>query len=558
MNTHAEERERILQSNKIQIIESIFGREAWLPMYKYVRDTRECIANFCALIPGQKTEEVMEDYSWDLHVGDGGPAVFTHFDDGPRDVYYRYGNDSGIEPLVLHRSFHGIKDPYTEISEEFRMYFNLYEDKKNGSLIRVMDSGDEEEVVRCKDGELQMRRREVKEYLSVKQMHLALYFDFTCYSHYTLADLGLQEIERPYRAPGLKYVFSASDARLPLSGGRRTISRIIGKKLIPPGSTQEEQFSARSSVEYGAMEFIIGVDEEGEPILYTSDPSKLSNHFGANPGAPDYLTPVFFKREVLGKYYTQHPKYAVEDGLLRCSGLWGLRIDNNHPKYVVVHLGDLGRDLPPSEQSYWRSFNVPPDGGFSEVAWRRGFLAQWTDSQSEDLSLKALFNKLQETWLRNFGWSLFRPLSVDDSHNMAGLRIPLSESQAEFDAQVLALAKILVDSLNEDGLARSGIEVSKEMRGIGKLAAFLELKDFPQRQQLVQYLRDLYSLRSSGSGHRKGSNYAKASEKFALSEKGLAGGFKDILKQAVDIFTELLDWVAHLDQNPEEDSPRGN
>ena len=35
-------------------------------------------------------------------------------------------------------------------------------------------------------------------------------------------------------------------------------------------------------------------------------------------------------------------------------------------------LGDLGH-LYSSEQKYWRSFNVKPDGGFSDVAFRRGF-----------------------------------------------------------------------------------------------------------------------------------------------------------------------------------------
>ena len=85
----------------------------------------------------------------------------------------------------------------------------------------------------------------------------------------------------------------------------------------------------------------------------TSDPAKLSNYFGANPEAPHYLTPVFFKKEVLQRYLSHPDRYSVEDGYLRCQSLWGMAIDNHHKDYVSAYLGDLGRDLPEAEQNHW-------------------------------------------------------------------------------------------------------------------------------------------------------------------------------------------------------------
>jgi hypothetical protein len=64
-------------------------------------------------------------------------------------------------------------------------------------------------------------------------------------------------------------------------------------------------------------------DVTGKPVRHTCDPDKLANYFGKNPEAPHYLTPVFFRAEVLEKYYADPGKYSVEDGSLRCGRLWG-------------------------------------------------------------------------------------------------------------------------------------------------------------------------------------------------------------------------------------------
>lgn len=78
----------------------------------------------------------------------------------------------------------------------------------------------------------------------------------------------------------------------------------MGKRILLPKPVEEcgyEPYSRNEENEY--PEYIIGIDEYGEPRSYTSNPAKLSNYFGANPGAPHYLTPVFSRKRCCKDIY---------------------------------------------------------------------------------------------------------------------------------------------------------------------------------------------------------------------------------------------------------------
>ncbi|MCW3046959.1 MAG: hypothetical protein JWO74_1243 [Solirubrobacterales bacterium] len=104
--------------------------------------------------------------------------------------------------------------------------------------------------------------------------------------------------------------------------GDRPFLRLFGKRLLPPPPLEASGIPPfKPEKEY--EQFVIGTDT-GEEVRVTSDPAELANYFGANPGNPHYLTPVYFRREVLNKYYADPDRYTVEDGYVRCAGLWGL------------------------------------------------------------------------------------------------------------------------------------------------------------------------------------------------------------------------------------------
>ncbi len=77
-------------------------------------------------------------------------------------------------------------------------------------------------------------------------------------------------------------------------------------------------------------------------------------------GNENALTPIYFRRGVLSKYFAEPERYEVGDGDLRCSGFWSLRMDNDHPQHVMAWLKDLAQSLPAAEREHWRSYNIAP------------------------------------------------------------------------------------------------------------------------------------------------------------------------------------------------------
>jgi hypothetical protein len=541
MSKGLSERDFLLQTDWREDKINRIGLEPWLLACDSFHTDFENGGLYCALAPNGAVETVLSHASWDLSKRDGLPGCAVCYIEEKEIIsYHRFGDDSGIEPLIIYRSFHGIREPYLELSEEYRHFHDLHYDAASQEFIKIGDDGIETVVGRLLGSQkMELRLREVRQFLAIKEMHLAVFFDIVRLSQINPAEIGPEGDPIDFRQGLVCYSFHASPYDFALRREHRSFSRLLGKKLIPPVSKDQSGMWPYHEGEKKYEDFIIDVDENGAPVTHTCNPDLLANYFGANPSAPPYVTPVFFRREVLAKYYANPEKYSVEDGYLRYASLWGLRMDNDHPSYVVVFLGDLGRDIPHSEQLYWRSFNVLPDGGVSEVCFRRAFLNQFADPESLDLQFKHLFAHLQRRWQECFGWQLFRPLSDEDSHLYTALRVPITDDQAEFDAQVLALTKVLVDSINEKQLAAELGGVQADERGISKLERYLEQRQLPERANCIAFLRDLQDLRSSGVAHRKGKNYDKVSARFSIGEKSLRKVFESILAQAIDLVIAL-------------------
>lgn len=116
---------------------------------------------------------------------------------------------------------------------------------------------------------------------------------------------------------------------------------------------------------------------------------------------------------------------------------------------------------------------------------------------------------LNRAWQNSLGWFLFLPPERGDEHLIGTIHVPVNNSQAELDAQVLTLTKLLVDSLNEKAIADRLDEAEAGEKGITKFGRFLHATNFKEAKAVVQFLRDIQTLRSTGSGHRKGSKLPK-------------------------------------------------
>ena len=495
----------------------------------------------CAMVPSANIEKSLALPTWDLMHGGGCPGAVQHWNGGTKTTEYcRFGNQDGIEPLVIDRGFYGMRPGYIEISEEFRLFHRLYHDRKQDHYIKIDDDGAETLVAVVEPHRVQVRLKEIRQFLAIKEMHLAIQFDCREHSAHSLEKLGLEEGGADQRDGLLCWGLHFGDF-----GGvtdYRAFSRLLGKRLIPPLPKEKSGFWGYADEEpKKCVDFIIGVDENGDEILSTSDEDQLGNNFGANRGKPHYLTPVHFKKEVLDKYYQQSSKYSVEDGYLRCGGLWGMTMDNHHKDKVVAWLGDLGRDLPYAEQLFWRSYNVAPVGGVSETFFKRQILAQFTDSDRPEHNFKHLYQTLQESCTEKLGWALLLPLTAEDAHYFESLRVPASDEQKDFDDLVLALSKILVDSLNEKQLNKliPAAELPQIKGSISRLEKVLAARNVKDVEEHIKFLRNLQDLRSSGTAHRKGSNYRKIAEEVGVDSGTLSSVFQGILVKGMR-FLEFL------------------
>lgn len=532
------DRDLFLQKETRNKIIKEFGTGLWVPVYYNHKEKMREITFWSYFISNKFVSKYLKKVEWDLLIGSGNPGCSFTGGDHLTVEYHRFGCYEGVEPLVFIREFIGDKESYVEVSEEFRLYHGLYHDKDTNTYYKIDENGNEDPVIKIEDMNVKIKLKYLKQFLAIKDMHLALCFEIDQYSDKKLEDMGLEDGTTCFQFDNVIYDLHLIDRVLIADPNVPSLSRIIGKKLIPGMDKEDSDVWSFKDEDY--EDFIIGVDENGENILYTCNPEKLANFFGANPNAPQYLTFIFFSRDVLLKYYAKPTMYSVEDGRVSLKGSWSLRVDNHNPDYIIVYLGDLGKDIPYQEQHHWKNFNIVPDGQLSKVKFKRDLEGKWADAEISDLKFKARYKRSNELWHKKYGWKLFLDLSKEDQHHFDSLRIPLTNEQSEFDSQVSSLVKIVIDSLNEKELLNN---VSSDTEGISgsifKLELFLNDYDVNDYTRHIKFLRNLQDLRSTGVAHRKGKKYQKVSKFFGIGNNNLSEVFDNILGNMIS-FLEFM------------------
>ena len=203
--------------------------------------------------------------------------------------------------------------------------------------------------------------------------------------------------------------------------------------------------------------------------------------------------------------------------------------------------GIAGRDLPSKEQVYWKSFNLIPDGRkISRTNFERSFLGNFYDAENPEHRFKQKFKDIQAYWYKKYGWYLFLPLSTKDEHFYESLRSMLSNEQSEFDAQVLALTKITIDSINVKSLRNHLGVTDKSTKSISLMKNLLEKLESPHFSALSSLLKGVQSVRSTGVAHRKGTEYEKTMSKPNIDEGDYASEFDQLLLGMNFLFEEIM------------------
>ena len=508
----------------LQFVRDELGEGIWIPLHKNLNkdDKSEDGSLYSCLVSPKETEKAMEGYGWDLLPGDGGPSIVSS---GSTNIWYE-PNSSKYMPLVIYRKFHGTRKPYREILQELVLYLELYHDSSNCKYVVDDENGAEIDVIKYSEKETLIRKSFLNAFMSARQMNLLLYFENSRHKegNERLADEHINESAISYtRFWDSSYV-----------KGFNTFTRVLGKKLYCCSPRTEENYSPfKTEKDYEA--FIIEGDAHDNKI-HSSNPSLLADYFGKNQGAPHYLTPVYFDKGVLQKYFGSSTEYEVQDSVIHKHGYWRLRFDNNSPDHICVFLGDLGRDIPHAEQVYWKSFNLPPeDREMSGTYFKRSIIGAFADAESPDLVFKSEFERLQSQWLKIKGWSLFLPLTASDEHCFKTLHSLTKNEQSEFDSQVLSLVKITIDSINVKGIKE---HISIEESGSIKLL-LAYLKEGGVEFDIASYLGGLQGVRSTGVAHRRGSKYEKTIERLGIDDGALAQAFDRILEQMTELLREI-------------------
>ena len=448
---------------------------------------------------------LLKDLHWDHEVDDGMPLLRGS---AAGASYARSLCFPEFEHLIMCQRFNSVVPDELNVSEEFKFLMNLWCDPKTGNYYQIKNSGDKELAVKLFENRVEVRTSILKKYMAARRMDAVLCGEsvVTVECGGQIQDLSAIECEEYVQEEQCRW----SREVLDVNGACPRVLSIIAFKSVLTAPSQDKcqiwPFDEIRSDEYA--KFIVGEDEDGGLEFVTCDPKGLSGHFYNVPGMPSYYTPVFFKREVLLRYYNSG-ECDIRDGSLSCGELWSVKLNNSSLEYVSVNLGDIGLCIPRDHWDHWKAYNIAPVGNLGGQGNRGLSSAQSPDGQNPEYSFKKAYVDLQILWKKAWGWPLHRPQEGLDASVLSRLRVPVNNTEAEFRRLLVDLALTLIDSLNEKQLVK-GLSAEPEEKGIAKLDRFLKEYGYKSVDADIATLKTVQGMRSKIGAHSLG----KSGEKY--------------------------------------------
>jgi hypothetical protein len=462
--------------------------------------------------------------TWDL--GSLGKALVWRAGEACRFQAGLVDNDREFIASVY--THHGLIPPRLDIALPF-LWFHDAIPVENNNWIYLSEAGEEMPLIRATffddhGWSIEFAALPLRRFLAAAQRCLVIKHDVVLLGQTKLDDSTFLAVANDWAA------FEVDIRHEALTSEYKSFVRLLGTSVVEPVNNDPCAEADWPRDEGPFPEFIYDVDAEtGEPKTWTCEDERLSNYF-VDRDAPHYLTPIYFRKEVLARYAQQPTKYRVTKGGLSCLDLWSLRMDINADGLVEVYLGDLGSYLPAAEREYWRTFNVPPSGGMNVDRYQRDFLAQWVFSQDAARELLDARHGADRAFRDRFGSPLYRALAREDETSFSGIHQMTTQDASEFDRLLVVLAKGVVDALDKDSLkAATGETDGTSLELLEQLVTQMN----GDGKSILQALRDTQALRSSGGAHTRGSNYAKAIAKLGFSRLPLPSRFDRLLTGCV-------------------------
>lgn len=434
------DKDEFLLKDKIKEIEKSFIDSGWVTICK--NDSYQTI--FCCLVDSEKINSYRRSIDWVINPTEEGKAsVILSYTNGKAIYKYHSQSNEGIEPFIFVKDFSfsdGSCKSYTDISEEFVLYYKLYEkgtDKQNRKFYFIDEVGDLDEVIDINNNEIRIKLKYLNEYISIRKLYFAICFDFRKLIQFDLDSNNVNRINETFNTDSYYYQHVIRD-KFTHTGYAE--SWVRGKVILAFDKNKSNSYHLDKEKKY--EEFIVGYDNDGN-YEYKSCSKSTDKIF--------FLT--YFKKEVLNKYYNQPNKYKV-DSFHISSSFFSLKIDNNIENYVAVFLTDLG-SLPNKEQLHWKQYNIAPQNGISSVYHKTMIEGNWSEHPiTPDLFFKHKYAQFNKNWEKKFGWKLYKPLAKENEHYYKALHIPTTNNIKSFCEQILALVIVTIDSLNEKEISK--------------------------------------------------------------------------------------------------------
>lgn len=527
----------------------------WLVVAQYWLDDTTDLFTFSTLatITENSLQRILSKHDWEIDPTFGHPTFYTY---GSGDeIHYHSGMRTeidGIEfrPFIIYRKFHGFIPHTFELVQNFILYHNAFYVPEKSEYHRIDDDGDIQQVARFEQQNNNLRVlvdvHHLRDYLAANKCYLVRYHD---HRRRSVEDISQYIKEEPvsHTETSTSSIFNCLLYTDTHHNNYKSWSKLLGKDTVWPYNEPSHTGYTINDSKKRFASFVIGRDEYGKEIEATCSEDELSNYF-IDRGNPHFLTPVFFQRKVLAKYYQEPSRYQVNDSSLSCLDIWSLPIDTTKEKLIQVWLGDLGR-IPYNEQLHWRQFNVVPRGTITSHRYLRDFIAEFSDPANDPIYyLRIAFETLQKVALERLSNPFFQDLDEKDRHVYETLHLPLTDEWKEFDEQIQALAKVTVDSINVSSLSReSGQRIDgKIIKGsidlLGHFLVKIGVQDH-EREQILSPFHAIQSIRSTGAAHRKGANFEKALQKFQLSSLTNHDKIEKLvidLTRALNLLAEIL------------------
>ena len=436
---------------------------------KYLKSKKYC---------GYPFNQLGDPQAWVEERSDG-----VQFDLGQR------ADTDGIKAHYFVRRYqpNNMEPPRFPVTQSFIFYHKLSEEIRKDKRLFVDKSRDEKVIVErpCPgkfDGHVvRISRSHLREYLAVRKMALAVWVSV---ERHTATDLksSLKDCRK-----------DPSTYLQVLNPSIGSCTELICKTVIKPYEYKYKDIKWSKRIEDYTSDarnkphipFIVGIDKR-------SGAEVLSKKVGL-------FQPLYFKKDVLARYIEDKrsvvKSLSKELGEIRyLDNEWRLTYGINFMDRLVVLHKHLDRELPNKEKTYWKYFNVPPEGSLPKEFSRVYIDGKPPDSISLEEQLLELRAEINELFKNLCGRCVFNSNEDDDS-NIQSLHVVIGEGSTALKPQILALSKLFVDSIDKDAVIGI-IKNPKDTKDGGgrKLNSIKLLQNYYKQQSGAEYHEDILKL----------------------------------------------------------------